>query len=187
VACIDVNAETLADTVAAIRAASLMAALKLMQPEQAGDVEKLFSIKAQGPDGHATTLGKAYDKENKITKDLLAACGNKVDCYFAKLVEPASQAQETQFQGIKAAYMIGIYGGAGARQKLVDSMPKLSNAALRFVSVQIIDHFSPKGDAGIAAALQKIVDEGEASKDGNKMAGNAPFKTVIYRLHARAQ
>ena len=170
-----------------IRGTSLTTAMKLMTPEQTGDVEKLFTVKVSGPDGKPTTLGKAYEKENKITKDLLAACGTKVDCYFGKLVEPASQAQETQFQGIKSAYMIGILGGAGARQKLVDSMPKLPNAALRFVSVQIIDHDSPKGDTGLATTLQKIIDQGEASKDGNTISGNAPFKMVVYRLEARAQ
>lgn len=182
---IDLKGE--AEDVDSIRGSSLQTALKLMTADQAGDVEKLFSVKAAGPDGKPTTLGKAYEKENKITKDLLAACGSKVDCYFDKLVSPAAQAQDTQFMGIKAAYMIGIYGGAGARQKLVDVMPKLSNAALRFIAVQIIDHFSPKGDPKIAEELQKIVDAGEASKDANRMAGNAPFKTVIYRLHARAQ
>ena len=182
---IDLKGE--AEDVDSIRGSSLQTALKLMTPDQAGDVEKLFSVKANGPDGKQTTLGKAYEKENKITKDLLAACGTKVDCYFDKLVSPAAQAQDTQFMGIKSAYMIGIYGGAGARQKLVDVMPKLSNAALRFIAVQIIDHFSPKGDPKIADELQKIVDAGEASKDANRMASNAPFKTVIYRLHARSQ
>jgi hypothetical protein len=51
----------------------------------------------------------------------------------------------------------------------------------------VIDHFSPKGDKAIADQLQKIVDDGEASKDAAKMSGNAPFKTIIYRLNARAQ
>lgn len=176
-----------AEDVDAIRAASLMTALKLMTPDQSGDVEKLFSIKANGPDGKPTTLGKAYEKENKITKDLLGACGNKADCYLGKLQEPASQAQDTQFQGIKSIYMLGVFGGPDVRQKIIAALPKVPNAALRFASVQVIDRLSPKGDASLAAALQKIVDEGEASKDSNKMAGNAPFKTVIYRLNARAQ
>jgi HEAT repeat protein len=176
-----------AEDVDSIRATSLLTALKLMTPDQQGDVEKLFTVKANGPDGKPTTLGKAYDKENKITKDLLAACGTKVDCYLGKLVDPASQAEATQFQGIKSAYMIGILGGPDVRQKLVDSLPKLPNAALRFVSGQIIDHLSPKGDTALAATLQKIIDQGEASKDGNTISGNAPFKMVVYRLEARAQ
>jgi hypothetical protein len=63
----------------------------------------------------------------------------------------------------------------------------MSNAALRFVASQVIDHFSPKGDPAIAAALEKIISDGEKSKDPQKMAGNAPFKQVSYRLIARAQ
>jgi HEAT repeat protein len=176
-----------ADDIDPIRAASLQAAMKLMKADQTGDVEKLFSIKANGPDGKPTTLGKAYEKEYRLATDLLKACGDKVDCYLGKATEPASQANETQFQGYKALYMVGVLGGPEVRQKIIDTMPKLSNAALRFIGVQIIDHFSPKGDAGLAAALQKIVDEGEASKDPLRIQGNTPFKQVIYRLNARGQ
>jgi len=122
-----------------------------------------------------------------MAKELLNACTDKVECYLAKLAEPASQAKETQFKGIKSAYMVGVHGNPDVRKKLIDLMPKLSNAAVRFVAVSVIDHFSPKGDKGIADQLQKIVDEGEASKDQEKIAGNAPFKTIIYRLNARAQ
>jgi hypothetical protein len=170
-----------------IRASSLMTAMKLATTEQIPEVEKLLNAKADGPDGKPTTLGKAYEKEWKIVKGLLSACGDKAECYLAKLTEASSQTNENQFQGIKAAYMVGVYGGADARQKLIDAMPKLTNAAVRYVSVMVIDRYSPKGDTGIATKLQKIVDDGEASKDSNKMAANAPFKTVIYRLNARAQ
>jgi HEAT repeat protein len=176
-----------AEDVDSIRSTSLQTALKLMTPDQQGDVEKLFTVKATGPDGKATTLGKAFEKENKITRDLLAACGTKVDCYMGKLVEPASQEEATQFQGIKSAYMIGILGGPEVRQKLVDALPRVPNAALRFVSSQIIDHDSPKGDTALAATLQKMIEDAEATKDGNKISGNAPFKMVVYRLNARAQ
>jgi HEAT repeat protein len=176
-----------AEDVDSIRAASLTTCLKLMTPDQAGDVEKLFSIKAQGPDGKPTTLGKAYEKEYKITKDILAACGNKVDCYLSKAADPNAQGQETQFTGIKALYMLGVFGTPDVPKKILDIMPKLSNPALRFTAVQVMDRLSPKGDTGLATSLQKIVDDGEATKDPNKISGNAPFKMVIYRLNARAQ
>ena len=81
----------------------------------------------------------------------------------------------------------GVLGNADVRKKLVDLMPKLSNAAVRFVAVSVIDKFSPKGDKALADSLQKIVSDTEASRDANKMAANAPFKTIIYRLNARAQ
>jgi hypothetical protein len=161
--------------------------MKLMGRDQIGEVDKLYNARATGPDGKPSTLGKAYEKEYKIAKDLLGACGDKLECYLAKLGEPASQADDTQFQGIKSAYMVGVYGGPDVRQKLVDVMPKLSNPAVRFVAVSIIDRFSPKGDAAIAQKLQKIVDDAEASKDTNKISANAPFKMIIYRLNARLQ
>ncbi len=176
-----------ADSVDPIRASSFQTVLKIMKADQVAEAEKLFNIKADGPDGKPSTLGKAYEKEYKITTDMIKACGDKVDCYFGKLVEPASQEEKTQFQGIKALYMIGVLGGPEVRQKLIDTLPKLSNAALRYISGQIIDHHSPKGDPALAAALQKIVDDGEASKDPLKIQGNSSFKTVIYRLNARAQ
>ena len=176
-----------ADAVDPLRAASLVTVLKIMKADQMVEAEKLFGIKADGPDGKPTTLGKAYEKEYKISTELLKACGDKIDCYFGKLVEPASQEEKTQFQGIKSLYMIGILGGPEVRQKIIDTLPKLNNAALRFISGQIIDHHSPKGDTALAATLQKIVDDGEATKDTLKIQGNSSFKTVSYRLNARAQ
>ena len=42
-------------------------------------------------------------------------------------------------------------------------------------------------DESLATALQKIVSDGEATKDQLKIQGNSSFKTVIYRLNAKAQ
>jgi hypothetical protein len=176
-----------AENIDGIRGSTFTTVLKLMKADQVSEADKLFNIKAEGPDGKPSTLGKAYEKEYKIVIDMLKACGDKVDCYFGKLVEPASQEEKTQFQGIKAAYMIGVLGGPEVRQKLIDVLPKLPNAALRFIAGQIIDQHSPKGDTALAAALQKIVDDGEATKDQLKISGNSSFKTVIYRLNAKAQ
>jgi hypothetical protein len=133
------------------------------------------------------TFGSGMSKEYKLAKDLLKSCNTNVECYLAKLADPVSQAEDTQFQGIKSLYMIGLYGTPEVRQKLIDLMPKLKNAALRFVAVSLIDYFSPKGDTAIAAKLQAIVDDAENKKDAQMMSANAPFKTVIYRLNAKAQ
>lgn len=170
-----------------VREASLSAALKLMTADQVAEVDKLYNLKATGADGKPSTLGKGFEKEYKLATDLVKTCADKVDCYLGKLAEPAAHEKEGQFQGIKAAYMIGIFGKEDVKQKLIDLMPKLPNAAVRFVTVTVIDDLSPKGDPAIAKKLQDIVDEAEAKKDAQKMAGNAPFKTVIYRLNARAQ
>jgi len=169
-----------------IREASLSAAMKLMKADQVSTVEELAGMKAN-IDGKASTVGKGFDKEMKLAQALLNECGDKADCYVTKLGDPKNQTQETQFAGIKAAYMAGVLGNAGTRQKIIEQMPKITNPAVRFVAVSVIDYLSPKGDKAMAETLQKIVDEGEASKDQNKIQANAPFKTVIYRLNARAQ
>jgi hypothetical protein len=44
-----------------------------MTPEQVGQVEGLYNMNATGADGKGTTLGKAYDKEWKLAKDVLSA------------------------------------------------------------------------------------------------------------------
>jgi HEAT repeat protein len=169
-----------------IREASLSAAMKLMTPDQLKTVEDLYNTRAT-IDNKVTVVGKGFEKEFKLAKALLTACETKLDCYLNKLAEPASQKEDTQFQGIKSAYMVGALGNADTRQKIIDLMPKITNAAVRFVSVSAIDQLSPKGDTAIAAKLQKIVDDADATRDASKIASNAPFKTVIYRLNARAQ
>lgn len=170
-----------------VREAALSAAAKLMKADQIADVEKLYNLKATGADGKPGILGKGLEKEFKLAKDLANECKDSVDCYLKAISDPANQEKDTQFKGIKAAYMLGVLGGPDVRQKIIDSYPKVKNAAIRFVSVTVIDHLSPKGDADIAKKLQAIVDEAEEKRDAEKIAGNAPFKTVIYRLNARAQ
>lgn len=172
----------------AVQEATLMSAMKLMKKEHIELVDSIANIKAPKPDGKGqTTLGKGFEKEYKIAKELVNACDDKLECYLSKLAEPASQAEKTQFQGIKSAYMVGILGGPEVRQKLIDMMPKLTNAAVRFVAVSIIDRHSPNGDTAVADQLQKIVDAGIAAKDKEIISANAPFKTIIYRLRARAE
>jgi hypothetical protein len=175
------------DDIEPVQSATLITVLKLMKRDQAPEVAKLLRVRTLDSDSHGSTLEKSFSKELTLARGLLDACKEDVDCYLGKLVEPASQAEATQFQGIKAAYMIGSLGGPETRQKLVESLPKITNAAVRYVVGLAIDHLSPRGDVAIATTLQGIVDAGVASKDPGKMAGNATFKSVIYRLRARAQ
>ena len=170
-----------------MRAATLLTAMKLMKADQIPEVDKLFNSKITGPDNKPTTLGKGYEKEYKMATDLLKECGDKLDCYYGKLADPNSHVGDKQFIGMKSAYMVGVLGGDAARPKLVELLPKINNAATKFISVQVIDRRSAKGDATIAGQLQKMVDEAEATKDSNKIAAVNPFKTVIYRLNARGQ
>ncbi|MRG95145.1 HEAT repeat domain-containing protein [Polyangium spumosum] len=170
-----------------MRASTLLAVTKLMKADQVAEVDKLFNSKTTGPDNKPSTLGKGFEKEYKMATELLKECGDKLDCYFGKLADPNSHVGDKQFIGIKSAYMVGVLGGDAARPKLVELLPKITNAATKFISVQVIDRRSAKGDATIAGQLQKMVDEAEATKDSNKIAAVNPFKTVIYRLNARGQ
>jgi hypothetical protein len=170
-----------------IREASFVAALKLAKPDQMSKVEVLARRKTTAEGGRVSTLGAGYTHEMSRAKDLLATCGDKIDCYIRTIGEPRAQEQDNQFVGIKAAYMIGVLGSPAARQAIVAQLPNVTNPAVRFVAVTVLDYLSPKGDVALADQLQAIVDAGEASKDPNRIAGNSPFKTVIYRLRARAQ
>ncbi|MEP7124413.1 MAG: hypothetical protein ABJE95_26025 [Byssovorax sp.] len=173
------------DDIVPVQEAALQTVLKLMRRDQAAQVAKLLRVKTLDSDSHATTLEKVYAKELSLARGVLDACKDDVDCYVGKLVDPASQAESTQFQGIKAAYMVGALGGPETRQKLLDSLPKITNAAIRYLVGLALDHLSPRGDMALAASLQAIVDSAVAAGDQQQIIRNAPFKTVIYRLRAR--
>jgi HEAT repeat protein len=168
------------DDLAPIREAAFSGMMKIMKQDQIKLVEEVAGMKS----GEGT-VGKGYAKEFTAAKDLLGKCGDKVDCYLQKIGEPVTDA--SQFAAIKAAYMVGVLGDAGAAKKIVDMLPKMSHPAVRFASIQAVDSLLPKGDAAIAAALQKMVDDAVEKKDQEKMKLNSPLKTVIYRLNARAQ
>lgn len=177
-----------AQDVDAVRGATLLSAAKLAKADQMGELDSLANQRtAPGADGKASTVGKAYEKELKMTKELLDACKDNVECYVGKVAEGDNQEKERQFVGIKAAYMIGVLGNADVKDKVVAVLPKVRNAAVRFVTVSALDALSPKGDPALADKLQKMVDEAEEKKDQEMITANSPLGTVIGRLRARAQ
>jgi hypothetical protein len=173
--------------VAGFKETSLLSIMKMMKADQLADVEKFAAGKNLGADGKPSTVGKAFEKEMAQAKALLQACGDKVECYLAKLADPASQDEKQQFTGIKAIYMVGILGSPDVRGKLLDLMPKLKNSAIRGLAASVIDFYSPKGDKAMADRLQKIVDDVEEKKDPSLMATQSHFRYTIYRLNAKAQ
>lgn len=172
-----------AEDVDALRTSTLLAAIKLMRPDQVALVDELATMKT----GQGSEVGKAVAKELGIAKQIVSDCKENVECYLAKLAEPASQAKETRFQGIKAVYMVGVLGNEGTRDKILATMPKLTTAETLGLAGVVIDHFSPKGDPKIAAAFQKMIDDAATSKSPDKIANTASLKQVTYRLEARAQ
>ncbi len=176
-----------AQDVDAVRGAMLLAALKIAKPDQMAEVDGIAALKTAGEGGKPSTVGKAYEKELKMAKELLGSCKEQVECYVAKIAEGDSQEKETQFQGIKAAYMLGVLGGPEVKDKILGVLPKVRNAAVRFVTVSVLDFHSPKGDPALADKLQKMVDDATDKKDTEMMSANSPVPTVIHRLRARAQ
>jgi hypothetical protein len=164
-----------------IRGNAFVLALKLAKPEHIADIDKLGALKATG----GSTIGKGYEKEAKAAKDLLNECADKLDCYLGKLTDPNVHVGDKQFIGIKAAYMVGILGTEAIKPKLVELIPKITGDAARFVVVQSIDHFSPKGDAVVGQKLLDMLKEAEDQKNASKAASYSYFKQFGYRLLAR--
>ncbi len=159
------------------KSALLVAAIKLMVPEQVAAV-------GAAVEKHGSEIEKAVFAE---AAGVVKSCGKEVACYFDAATKSANQEDKTQFIAIKAAYMLGILGNEKVRDDLVAGVDPISNAAVRFTAAKVIDHLSPKGSASAADELQKLVDANVKRGDRDKMAGDAPIKQVIYRLRSRAQ
>jgi hypothetical protein len=158
-----------------VQSSAIVSAIKLMNKGQAGDVKAAVDKE-----------GAAEEKDAfKLSADVVNGCNDNVGCYTSKVQEPAAQEQKTQFMGIKAAYMLAIYGNAGTSMEIIKQLPKVKNAAVRFAAVSAIDHLTQSQSAPVADALQKIVDENKAKDDRNMMQADAPVKEIVYRLRAR--
>ncbi|MEP7050437.1 MAG: HEAT repeat domain-containing protein [Pseudomonadota bacterium] len=159
-----------------LQLAITVTALKLAKADQMAHVKLAV-------DKYGTSLEKSSFTQ---VDNLLKACGDRVPCYITALEKHENQDQANQFVGIKAGYMIGILGNEQSRDEIVSGIASITNAALRFVSGEVIDHLSPKGSKEAAAKLQAVIDKNAKSPDREKSAGDSPLKTVVYRLEARA-
>jgi hypothetical protein len=169
-----------------IRDSSIVAMIHLMKKEQLDQVEKAINGWAPKPD------------ENKLEKEAFAkskavvvACTDKIECYLAKLEEPALQEQKDQVAAIKAAYMLGILGSDPARMdstrsEIIKRLPKIKNAAIKFAAGKAIDHLTPAGDKAAADAIKKVMDENKLKGDHNVILGDAPLKQIMFRILARS-
>lgn len=174
----DVKGE--ADDKQVVRDAVLAALVKLMRKDQVATVEKVFSDWA--PKENDSKLEKEAFKKSK---GLLDACGDKVECYMAKIEEAAVQEKDQQFVGIKATYMLGILGNDATRMEITKRLQNIKNAAIKFAAVQAIDHLAPAGDKAVADEMKKIIDTNVAKGDRSLILGDSPVKQVMYRLLAR--
>jgi HEAT repeat protein len=160
----------------AAQAALVYTALKLATPSELADVKAA-----------ADRFGAAHAKSLMGKIELLVQrCGEKGRCYLAALTNPENQSETNQFVGIKAGYMVGIFGNDELRDELVANFGSITNATLRHVAGQSIDHLTPNGSRAVAEALGAIIEANEKSPDRDKATLDSSLKQFMYRIAARA-
>jgi hypothetical protein len=164
------------DDLKAFQAGVTQTVLKLAKPDQ------LATVKAAVDRYGSEDIEK---KLYKLVEAQLKACGDRAACYVAAIQKPEAQEQATQFIGVKAGYMIGILGNDASRDELVGVIDGLTNAAVRFVAAQAIDHLSPKGSKPTSDKLNAIITKNAKSADREKSAYDSALKQVMYRIDAR--
>ncbi|MBI5538141.1 MAG: hypothetical protein HY898_35795 [Deltaproteobacteria bacterium] len=168
-----------------VRDSTIVAMIHVMKREQIEQVEKAINEWAPKPDENKLEK-EAFAK----SKETLMACGDKIECYLAKIEEPALQEQKDQVSAIKAAYMLGILGSDPARMEstrneIIKRLPKIKNAAIKFSAAKAVDHLTPNGDKGAADAIKKVMDDNKLKGDQNVIAGDNPLKQIMLRILAR--
>lgn len=164
------------DDLKAFQAGITQTVLKLAKPDQLATVKA--AVDRYGSEAIEKKLYKQVEAQ-------LKACGDRAACYLAAIQKPESQEQATQFIGVKAGYMIGILGNDASRDELVGVIDGITNAAVRFVAAQAIDHLSPKGSKPTSDKLNAIITKNAKSSDRQKSALDSPLKQVMYRIDAR--
>lgn len=154
---------------------ALLTALKLAGPDQMKQVKSAIN-----------QMGTQVEKDMyTLAEKVVTACDKNAECYLKEMEKSENQDQKNQFAAIKAGYMIGIYGNDKVRDEMVEALESFENAGVRFVAAQTIDHLTPKGSADIAKKLNDVIQKNKKSGDGDKVAGDAPLKQVMYRIDGR--
>ncbi|MCL2824201.1 MAG: hypothetical protein FWD57_09440 [Polyangiaceae bacterium] len=154
--------------------------IKLMLPQHVKTVDDAIAKWAPGKDEakvEKEALGRA--------KKLLEACGEKIECYIAKMEEPAVQEKEEQFYGIKAAYMVAMLGNEKTRMDIVAVLPKIKNAAIKFAAGQALEFLTPNGDQAVADEIEKQLEANIKKGDQNLIAGDSAIRQIRLRILAR--
>lgn len=167
-----------------LKESTLIAVMKVGTASQWPEIEKLAATKVTGPDNKPTTLAKSVEKQYKEAGDLIKECNEDGACYLKKYLELG---QKEGFGAVKAAFMVGVHGKEEMKMPIFEALPKMKNPDAASVGLQLLDHFSPKGDKALADRIQKMVDTANETKDEQKQREVRPFRDLLYRLNARAQ
>jgi len=176
------NAEDLKD----LRATILLTAFKLAKANQMPALKALMSdwgTKQTDPKSKYKYFEEPLFEQ---ADEVLKACGDRVPCYLSTIEKSDSQAKDTQFKGIKCAYMLAIHGDEKTPAQIVERLGAIENAAVRYAVASAIDYLLPKGSTEIADALEKIIEANVKTADQNRIQGDAGLKQVMYRIRARA-
>ncbi len=161
-----------------------LAAMKVMDSSNAAKVGRLVKSLPKGEgalEKHMEKVKKGFEQ----TKKVLDTCKKDTKCYLDEASKNENQSDKTQLIGMKALYMVGVYGGPGSADAIIEALPNLNEGSLRYVAGQIIDHHHPKGSEEIAKKLEAIVDANKKSMDRGKAANDKPLRDAMYRLRAR--
>jgi len=159
----------------AVNTAGLMSVIKLMTKAQIAVVKSAV----------AKYGSRAEEDAFEVARDVVNACADDVECYVSRLIVPAAEEQDTRFIGVKAAYMLGIFGRADTSMQIVKQLSMVKSAVIRASAALAIDHLTRSDPAPIAEALQRIVDQSKGKEKRNIVDPDAPLVEAIYRLRVR--
>ena len=181
------NTKGYGDDLKDFRATILVTIFKLAKPDQIGKLDAYLN-KWGTKNTDKGSKNKYFESPmHDQSVEVLKACGDKVACYLTTMESSEAQTQDTQFKGIKCAYMAAILGDEKTASQIVERLDAVENAAVRFSAAQAIDHLLPNGSLEVADALDKIIEANKKTADKNRIAGDAPLREVLYRIRSRAQ
>jgi HEAT repeat protein len=176
------NKKGSADEKKAFQLTAAITALKLAKKNQLPKVKAPLEryIKAL-PEDQRKPFEGMYDKVEKLVSE----CGEDASCYLKAIEKSENQDKDNQIVGIKAGYMLAIFGNEKTRDELIEALESVENAAVRFTAAQAIDQLSPKGSDEVAKKLEEIIEKNEKLADRDRTAADAPLRDVMYRVEAR--
>jgi hypothetical protein len=166
------------DEADAMQLLALESAIKLMTPSQKAAVG-------------AAVVKEGTPREKDMYQRaaaMLDKCEVDPDCYLKMLDIPIPSTPATaSMSTAKAAWMAVIYAKGNTQGELASRVDKMRAASTRYDIVTALDRLTPKGDATIAANLDKVVEADTASGNKELLMADDVVAKVAMRLRARAQ
>jgi hypothetical protein len=156
---------------------ALLGAIRFMSRAQMPAVQAAVAEVARR---RHTTSTEAF----RVAAELMASCGEDVDCYLASLEKVDPKADE--MYALKALHMVARLGNAGTSSKLVKLVPKLWKTPVKVAALDAVERLTPDDTAGVVDALQAIVDESKDLEGLDRLFVVEPVKRLIRRLRVRS-